>query len=80
MYGDEKENSSVFLSFWLKISTNSCIYQKKTLPLQRKGWTMEDIVDFWTLVDNAQNPRKIIATKDNIFDIELYKAVEAYVK
>ena len=48
--------------------------------MQRKGWTMEDIVDFWTLVDNAQNPRKIIATKDDIFDIELYKAVEAYVK
>ena len=36
-YGDEKENSSVFLSFWLKISTNSCTYQKKTVPLQRKG-------------------------------------------
>lgn len=40
----------------------------------------KDIVDFWTLVDNAQNPCKIIATKDDIFDIELYKAVEAYVK
>ena len=36
-YGDEIENSSVFLSLWLKITTNSCTYQKKTVPLQRKG-------------------------------------------
>ena len=28
----------------------------------------------------TQRSRKIIATKDEIFDVELYKAVEAYVK
>ena len=25
------------MSLWLKITTNSCTYQKKTVPLQRKG-------------------------------------------
>ena len=79
-YGDEKENSSVFLSLWLKISTNSCTYQKKIVPLQRKGRTMEDIVDFWTLVDNACNPRRVIATDGSIINVELYNKIEAYVK
>ena len=40
-YGDEKENSSVFLSFWLKISTNSCTYQKKTVPLRHSCISLE---------------------------------------
>ena len=56
------------------------IYRRYHLGINNFFSLYKDIVDFWTLVDNAQNPRKIIATKDDIFDIELYKAVEAYVK
>ena len=41
---------------------------------------MEDIVDFWTLVDNACNPRRVIATDGSIIDVELYNKIEAYVK
>ena len=56
------------------------IHRRYHLGINNFFGLYKDLVDFWTLVDNAQNPRKIIATKDEIFDVELYKAVEAYVK
>lgn len=40
----------------------------------------KDIVDTWTLVDNASNPRQIVATDDEIFNVELYNTIESYVK
>ena len=62
------------------LNPEDVIHRRYHLGINNFFSLYKDIVDFWTLVDNAQNPRKIIATKDNIFDIELYKAVEAYVK
>lgn len=39
----------------------------------------KDAVDTWTLVDNACNPRHVIATDEDILDIELYNKIETYV-
>lgn len=39
----------------------------------------KDAVDTWTLVDNACNPRHVIATDEDILDTELYKKIETYV-
>jgi len=38
-----------------------------------------DKVDNWTLVDNSQNPRVIIANDDEIFNSELFNKVQSYV-
>ena len=40
----------------------------------------KDVVDNWTLVDNASNPRVIIADKDAVLDIERYQKIESYVR
>ena len=40
----------------------------------------KDVVDTWTLVDNASNPRQVIATDEEIIKVELYKKIESYVK
>ena len=40
----------------------------------------KDVVDTWTLVDNASNPRQIIAADGEIFNVELYKIIESYVR
>lgn len=40
----------------------------------------KDVVDTWTLVDNASNPRQVIATDEEIVNVELYQTIEAYVK
>lgn len=39
-----------------------------------------DAVDTWTLVDNNSSPRVIVATDEEILDINRYKQIEAYVK
>ena len=42
----------------------------------------KDIVDYWILVDNATNPRQIIAEQDfdsiNIFDKIKYQKIQDY--
>lgn len=40
----------------------------------------KDVVDSWMLVDNASNPRAIIADSDEIYDVELYNTILSYVK
>ena len=40
----------------------------------------KDVVDTWTLVDNASNPQQVIATDEEIIKVELYKKIESYVK
>ena len=40
----------------------------------------KDVVDTWTLVDNASNPRQLIAADGEIFNVELYKIIESYVR
>ena len=40
----------------------------------------KDVVDTWTLVDNASNPRQVVATDEEILNVELYKTIESYVK
>ena len=40
----------------------------------------KDVVDTWTLVDNASNPRQVVATDDEILNVELYKTIKSYVK
>ena len=40
----------------------------------------KDVVDTWTLVDNASNPRQVVATDEEILNVELYKMIESYVK
>ncbi len=37
-------------------------------------------VDFWTLVDNANSPRKLVADSDEIYDTELYNLIHSYVR
>lgn len=40
----------------------------------------KDIVDFWSLVDNASNPRTLIADSVKIYDQERYKLLQSYVR
>lgn len=40
----------------------------------------KDIVDYWTLVDNASNPRIIVADQETIYNEALYKIIQSYVK
>lgn len=40
----------------------------------------KDIVDNWTLVDNASNPRVIVANKNEIMDVERYNKIKSYVR
>lgn len=41
----------------------------------------KDLVDFWTLVDNAGNPRRVIADIDGIYNEPLYNEIQTtYVK
>jgi predicted ABC-type ATPase len=40
----------------------------------------KDEVDTWTLVDNNSSPRQLIATDEEILDINRYKQIESYVK
>ena len=41
----------------------------------------KDLVDFWTLVDNAGNPRRVIADIDRIYNEPLYNEIQTtYVK
>lgn len=40
----------------------------------------KDIVDFWTLVDNASNPRIVVADQETIYNEELYNIIKSYVK
>lgn len=37
-------------------------------------------VDYWMLVDNTSSPRKVIADRDNIYDINTYNKIKSYVK
>ena len=55
------------------------IYRRYDLGLQNFFRLYKDIVDVWTLVDNASNPRRVIATDEEIKDVELYNKIEAYV-
>lgn len=54
------------------------IYRRYQLGIYNFFFLYKDIVDFWTLVDNATTPH-VIANKDEIFDVELYKRIETYV-
>ena len=56
------------------------IVRRYNLGLNNFFYLYKDAVDFWTLVNNASNPRQIIATKDEILDVQLYKKIEDYVK
>lgn len=40
----------------------------------------KDIVDYWTLVDNASNPRIIVADQETIYNEALYNIIQSYVK
>lgn len=40
----------------------------------------KDVVDTWTLIDNASNPRQLVATSEEILNVELYKTIESYVR
>ena len=40
----------------------------------------KDLVDSWALVDNASNPRQVVATDEEVLNVELYKIIESYVK
>lgn len=40
----------------------------------------KDIVDYWTLVDNASTPRVLVADSDNIYNNELYQIIKSYVR
>ncbi len=40
----------------------------------------KDIVDTWMLVDNACNPRVIVATEERIIEVKRYKQIQNYVK
>ncbi len=40
----------------------------------------KDIVDYWTLVDNASNPRIIVADQETIYNETLYNIIQSYVK
>ena len=55
------------------------IHRRYMLGLQNFFFLYKDIVDVWTLVDNASNPRRVIATDEEINDVELYNKIEAYV-
>ena len=55
------------------------IHRRYKLGLQNFFLLYKDIVDVWTLVDNASNPRRVIATDEEINDVELYNKIEAYV-
>lgn len=39
----------------------------------------KDKVDYWMLVDNASSPRVVVADTDNIYNIETYNKISAYV-
>ncbi len=39
----------------------------------------KDKVDYWMLVDNAHNPRIVVANNMQIYNIEIYKKIESYV-
>ncbi len=39
----------------------------------------KDKVDYWMLVDNAHNPRIVVADNDGIYNSNIYKKIEAYV-
>ena len=56
------------------------IYRRYELGLYNFFNLYKDIVDTWTLVDNACNPRRVIATDGSIINVELYNKIEAYVK
>ena len=55
------------------------IYRRYKLGIHNFFELYKDVVDFWVLVDNATNPQNLIATKDEILDVELYKQIETYV-
>lgn len=40
----------------------------------------KDEVDFWTIVDNASSPRKLVADSDEIYDVERYNLIQSYVR
>ena len=40
----------------------------------------KDIVDTWMLVDNASNPRVIVATEERIIEVKRYQQIQNYVK
>lgn len=54
------------------------IYRRYQLGIHNFFHLYKDLVDFWTLVDNASTPY-VIATKDEICDTELYNRIENYV-
>ena len=39
-----------------------------------------DRVDYWMVVDNAQNPRVIVADSTEIFNMEIFSKIKEYVK
>jgi predicted ABC-type ATPase len=55
------------------------IYRRYDLGLKNFFNLYQDVVDVWTLVDNTCNPRHVVATDEEIKDIELYKQIAAYV-
>ena len=40
----------------------------------------KDIVDLWTLVDNASNPRIVVADQDEIYYPNIYNRIQSYVR
>lgn len=55
------------------------IYRRYKLGICNFFKLYKDVADVWTLVDNASSPRRVIATDEEIKDIELYNKIEAYV-
>ena len=55
------------------------IYRRYKLGICNFFNLYKDAVDMWTLVDNASSPRRVIATDEEIKDIELYNKIETYV-
>ena len=55
------------------------IYRRYKLGICNFFNLYKDVVDMWTLVDNASSPRRVIATDEEIKDVELYNKIEAYV-
>ena len=55
------------------------IYRRYKLGICNFFNLYKDVVDFWVMVDNASNPQNVIATNDEILEVELYQKIEAYV-
>lgn len=48
--------------------------------LENFFYRFKDVVDYWILVDNTDNPRTIVADKDEIYMPEKYNMIKSYVE